>query len=123
MRVYLLPLTFTLALMSSAASATDDAVKHFKGVPSDTLEQAVVNFSEYNNKLEAVLAGDLDPQAMSDVHQLTYTLENALGKMRDDLKDLADTLEEIHLASERMDTEAVQSHGQLYLEQSRKLVK
>jgi len=123
MRVYLLPLTFTLALMSSAAATADDAVKHFKGLQSETLEQAVNNFSEYNNQLEAILAGELNPQAMSDVHEITYTLENALEKIRDDLKELADTLEEVHLASERIDTEGVQKHGKAYLEQSRKLVK
>ncbi|MFC4257537.1 DUF6746 family protein [Marinobacter lacisalsi] len=112
-------LTATLAF-SGLALATD--VEHFEGKASDTLSEAVANFSEYNHKLEAVLAGELTPEAMNEVHQLTYTLEDAIAKMNQELDNLAETLEEVHLASESADGETVAEHGAAYIEKSRQLV-
>lgn len=118
----------TLALLTCAAltlpmSSFAEEVEHFEGKESTNLKEAVANFSEYNKKLEQVLAGDLTPEAMNEVHQLTYTLENALGKINQEFDGLAETLEEIHLASERADTEGVASKGKRYLETSRTVVK
>ncbi len=96
---------------------------HFKGKPSETLVEAVRNFSECNEKLEAVLNGKLDDNAMHTVHELTYTLENALEKINSELAALADTLEEVHQASERHDHDAVLRYGREYLEVSRQVVR
>lgn len=96
---------------------------HFKGQPANTLEQAVAHFSEYNNKLEKVLSGDLTPEAMNNVHQLTYTLENALQKLDDEIDKLEETLEKVHKASEHADPDTVRSAGEQYLTNSRKIVK
>ncbi|WP_248280678.1 eukaryotic translation initiation factor 3 subunit E, partial [Aromatoleum aromaticum] len=79
--------------------------------------------SEYNAKLEAILKGNVSDAAMADVHQLTYTLENALGKMNEELTELAETLEKLHQASEKLDRENVIQHGDEYLSVSRQLVK
>ncbi|PCM44158.1 DUF6746 family protein [Marinobacter sp. ANT_B65] len=108
-----------LVAVPAFASNTD----HFKGEPSHTLEQAVTNFSQYNKKLEKVLAGDLTPEAMNEVHQLTYTLENALQKLDDEIDELEETLEKVHKASERADTDTVRNAGKQYLTNSRKIVK
>lgn len=115
--------TLTCAAFAFGANAHASDVEHFKGKPSDTLEQAVSNFSEYNNKLEKVLAGDMTPEAMNEVHELTYTLENALGKISEELREVADVLEEVHVASEHADGNAVKKHGQKYLEVSREVIK
>lgn len=112
----------TCLLIASPAMADDD-VRHFKGEPANTLEQAVANFSEYNTRLDTVLGGELTPETMNDIHQLTYTLENALETMEDELDELADTLERVHKASETADTDTVRSAGKHYLETSRKIVK
>ncbi|MGF2687425.1 DUF6746 family protein [Marinobacter sp. DUT-3] len=117
----------TLALLTCAALTFPvvsfaDEVEHFEGKQSATLEAAVANFSEYNKKLETILKGELTPEAMNEVHQLTYTLENALGKINEEFDGLAVTLEEIHLASERADTEGVASNGEAYLETSRTVI-
>ena len=53
---------------------------------------------------------------MTKVHELTYTLENALAKINDELGKLAVTLEEVHLASEKYDADAVRDHGDAYME-------
>ncbi|MDZ7752782.1 MAG: DUF6746 family protein [Gammaproteobacteria bacterium] len=117
----ILILAGSLAL-AGAAPASDD-VEHYEGKPAETLEQAVANFSEYNAKLAAVLEQkELTPQDLATVHQLTYTLENALERINHDFSALAETLEAIHLASERADAEGVGSNGARYLDTARKVV-
>ena len=78
-------------LIAVPAFASDS--DHFKGHPANTLEQAIANFSEYNNKLD------------------------------DEIDALEDTLEKVHKASERADTNTVRSAGQQYLSNSREIVK
>lgn len=121
MRIYLLPLTLTAALMSPTMASADD-VSHYQARPSDTLDQALANFNEYNGRLEELLAGDLEPADLAQVHELTYTLEDALEKIREEASEVAEALEEVHLASERADTEAVRKHGNTYLGAAKKLV-
>lgn len=113
---------FAASLLIAMPALASDS-EHFKGEPANTFEQAVANFSEYNTKLEKMLAGDLTPEAMNDIHQLTYTLENALQKLDDEINALEDTLEKVHKASERADTDTVHSAGEQYLTNSRKIVK
>lgn len=106
-----------------ALPAIADDVIHFKGLPASTIEQAVANISEYNNRLETILAGELTPEAMVQVHKITYTLENALEKLDDSIDDIENTLEIVHKASERADTNTVKSAGEQYLSNSRKIIK
>ncbi|WP_372965873.1 DUF6746 family protein [Marinobacter sp.] len=111
------------ALLFTVPAVADDDYHHFKGEPSHTLEQAVANFSEYNNRLEHVLAGELTPEAMNEVHQLTYTLENALEKLDDELDDIAERLEKVHKASEHAAPNTVKQEGAAYLNKSRTIIK
>lgn len=97
---------------------------HSKGEPADTLQQAVTNLSEYNDKLEALLVKDeLTVMDMHEVHMLTYTLENALEKIQADLVEVAEVLEEVHVASETGQPQVVKEKGQVYLQTTRTLVK
>src|SRR5690606_34715424 len=112
-----------VALAATPVFADDKRPDHFKGEPSETLEQALENLSVYNKKLAAVMSGELTPQKMAEIHQLTYTLEVALQKLEDEVDDLQDVLEEVHKASEHMDFEKVTSNGKKYLETSGKIVK
>lgn len=121
MRIYLLPLTLTAALMSPTLALAEE-VSHYQAKSADTLEQALVNFTEYNGRLEQLLAGDLDGGDLAQVHELTYTLENALAKINAEAEDMAESLEEVHLASERADSEAVRKHGTAYLGAAKKLI-
>lgn len=112
-----------LATCLSTSTLADERPEHFEGKPAETLDQAVANFSEANGKLAAILEeDDLGQQDLHEVHRLTYTLENALEKIREDLDDLAEVLEEIHLASETIDTETVRTRGDEYLETARRVV-
>ena len=105
------------------AADSDQRASHYKGKPAATLPEAVQNFSEYNAKLEAILKGEVSDAQMAEVHQLTYTLENALGKINEELARLADTLEKVHVASEKLDREGVTRHGREYLSVSKQIVK
>lgn len=121
-----LSLLFTGAIFALSLSVTayaDERPDHFRGKTAETLAEAVANFSEYNEKLSAVLAqGSLEPKDMVKVHELTYTLENALEKIQSELVELAETLEEVHVASEEMEADAVTTHGQKYLEAAREII-
>lgn len=115
--------TLSLSLLSTPLLASDDKrPDHFEGKKSETLEQALDNLREYNQKLAAVMQGELTPQKMAEIHQLTYTLEEALQKLDDEVETLQDVLEEVHLGSERMDFDNVKSNGKKYLENSGKIV-
>ncbi|MGF1615157.1 MAG: DUF6746 family protein [Gammaproteobacteria bacterium] len=110
---------FSLSAWSSESQRPD----HYEGLPAETLEIAVRNFSEYNGKLEAIISkGTLTVEDMEAVHQLTYTLENALGKINEELSALAETLEDVHVASENQDQNRVKARGQEYLSVSRKVI-
>lgn len=114
-----------IALTFSAVSWADtERPDHFKGEPADTLQQAVTNLSEYNARFDELLAEDeLTPMDMHEVHQLTYTLENALQKIQAELTDAAEMLEEVHIASETGKPGVVAEKGQAYLQITRILVK
>jgi len=110
-------------LAFSFASASDERVDHFEGEAAETLKQAVSNFSEYNTRLAEIL--DKDELTLDDhghIHELTYTLENALGKISEELDELAETLESLHLASEHIDDETVRESGSEYLSTARKII-
>ncbi|MGF1639880.1 MAG: DUF6746 family protein [Rhodospirillales bacterium] len=105
------------------AGADDARANHYEGLPSATLDDAVKNFSEYNRKLEEILdKGELTSEDMDTVHQLSYTLENALQKIGEEASALAETLEEVHVASETGDAERVRVKGGEYLSVARKLI-
>jgi hypothetical protein len=106
----------------AAASGAGESVSHYKGKPAETLPQAVANFSEYNRKLKALLDGPVTDADMAEVHQLTYTLENALKKINEEMAGLADTLESVHKASEKLDRDATIEHGRAYLSVSGQVV-
>jgi hypothetical protein len=52
---------------------------------------------------------------MVKIHELTYTLENALGKLSEDLAKAAVDLEEVHLASEKLDT-GLSKNSQIFMQ-------
>lgn len=118
-------LTFALlvAALGLAGPVAADEVEHYEGKKPESLEEAVALFSEYNARLEKILASDsLTGEQMEKVHELSYTLENALNRINSDLFKLTKTLEEVHLASERRDAETVDEQGRAYLSTARKVV-
>lgn len=110
-------------LFASASAHADERVEHFEGEPAQTLTEALDNLSTYNARLATIVDQEsLSSQDLLEVHRLTYTLENALGKLREEMNDLAETLETVHLASERAQPDTVKTAGREYLETARKIV-
>ena len=110
--------TAVLALSSLIAShAIADAQ------PSRNLAEAVKNFSEYNSRLEQAMAQGLTPESLAQIHELTYTLKDALEKINEEMDGLTDTLEEIQIASEAQNAAEVKRYGNEYLETARKVIK
>jgi hypothetical protein len=59
---------------------------------------------------------------LAQIHELTYTLENALEKIDREMQTLTKTLEALHVASETADFGGTRSQGEAYLATARKLV-
>jgi septal ring factor EnvC (AmiA/AmiB activator) len=120
----LLSASLAFATPGAVFASDDDRPDHFEGEPSKTLEQAVRNFSEYNQKLAGMLQQqNLSAEDIYKIHNLTYTLENALHKIEDEVEELEEVLEEVHKASERADGDTVSTRGKVYLEKAQTLIK
>lgn len=119
-----LVLTLNATGVALAGPAEGEEEGHFTGLPAATLSEALANFAEYNQRLRAYIdRGEIAPQEYVEVHELTYTLENALAKINEELTALADTLEEVHVASEKADAEALLASGRAYLAVAEEIVK
>ncbi|MEY6433515.1 DUF6746 family protein [Thioalkalicoccus limnaeus] len=117
------PLLLAALIAAAPMIQADERIEHFEGLPSETLEQALQNLSEYNRRLAAALdQGELTAADLAKIHELTYTLENALERIHADVGALAETLEEVHLASEADDRDTVITKGRAYLSTARVLV-
>lgn len=113
-----------LGLAAATPSLASDRVEHYGAKSAATLEEAVANFTEYNDKLAAILELEgIEGTDLEAIHELTYTLENALERMREDMDGLAETLEALHLASEDHDEAVAREHGATYLATARTLVR
>jgi len=108
--------TITLTTMSLPARA-DDRPDHYRGEAADSLEQALANLAEYNARIADILAQEeVTLTDLARIHELTYTVENALERIDDEYDALEDQLEELHLATEAADIERAQQLGRTYLE-------
>lgn len=111
-----------MLVLNSNHALANERPNHFKGLPAETLEQAIHNFSKYNKKLQTLLNGELTLDQMGEIHVLSYTLENALKKIDDEVDELKDTLEEVHKGSEDIDFKTVKESGKKYLDKAQKII-
>lgn len=112
-----------VAFAVASPAMSSDVADHYAPQPSDTLEDAVANFSAYNALLAGVLdKPDLSGNDMEDIHQLTYTLEVALAKLIAESTDLAVQLEIVHQASEGDDAARLRQEAQAYLTIAEKIL-
>lgn len=112
---------FKLAILAlsflAAATVSASEVRHYKGEDVNTVEEALSVLKKYNGELETLLKADeLKPQDMAKIHQMTYSMENALKILEGSLNITQRNLEELHLSSETMETDKAKIYGQLYLE-------
>ena len=108
-----------IALGLALPATAEDDVDHYAAKPSETLEQAMDNFVTYNRRMEEVLAREpLTVQDMEEVHQLTYTIEEALAKINEELAALPVVLEEVHLSSEGDNPAKLRGVAEAYMEKA-----
>lgn len=113
-----------IILMTALANplSAEERPEHFEGKPAETLEAALDNLAEVNGQIGGLVAdGNIAPQEHARLHQLTYTAENALAKITEELESLKATLERIHKASEDFDTATVLDQTPAYLGKSQAL--
>mgnify|MGYP001119301404 CR=1 FL=1 len=116
MKTLKLALYASLVLSTTQAAMADERPDHFEGRVSDTLQQAMANLTEANREVAEILAQDeISMTDMARIHELTYTLENALERIDEDYDQLAEQLEALHLASEGADIERARELGEIYL--------
>jgi hypothetical protein len=122
-RLLLVPL-LCVSFSVNVLASDNDRPEHFKGLMPKDIKEAVEHFSEYNAKLGNIIAQKhLSPEDLHTVHELTYTIENALGMLSNELGLLAETLEAVHIASEHADPKTVQEQGQRYIDGAKKIIK
>ena len=89
--------------------ADTSRVDHYEGQAAQPLDEALDHLAEYNERLAATIDNDeLTPSELNEIHQLIYTLENALERVR---VEVAATLEEVPIASEQAQALRVQEKG------------
>ncbi|EHR42383.1 DUF6746 family protein [Alishewanella jeotgali] len=113
----------TLVATLSLTAQASERPAHFKGAEISSAQQALSVLQEQNSKLAALLAGELNPTSMTEIHQLTYTLENALAKLPAASDEIKEVLEEVHQGSETMDYQRVKDNGAYYLQLAKALLK
>ena len=97
---FVFPLVAWILFFSQANA--DDRPGHFRGEPSATLDEAFANLEKYNARLRDIIdKGEVQGDDFNQIHLLTYTLENALERIETELEMLEESLEEIHIGSER----------------------
>ena len=115
-------LSLVLSGLCGVVWADDDRVEHFEGKSAQTIEQALENLQVANRQLEVLLASEpINAGVSYEIHQLTYTLENALERLEDELEQAQETLERVHLASEANQGDVLAKEGPRYLDLSQRL--
>lgn len=118
-------IAFSLALISQLPMAqADEKYSHFPALVSEDMQTALCNIKTYNQTMTALTSqANLTAQDMVKIHELTYTLENAVAYLKGSLEQVAVDLEEVHKASERLDQKTIQASGRKYLTTTSALLK
>ncbi len=114
---------FICLITAPGLALADDRPEHYSGETSETLEEALQNLRDYSDELASIVQkDDFDSGRLHSVHEITYTLENALQRLDKELEQLAETLESVHLASERGETDTVAQDSAIFIRKTRLLL-
>lgn len=117
-------LLFALFGMFATTAYSDEDYDHFASLEAPNTSVAVCNLNSFNKKLQAIVEkSELSAEDMVKVHELTYTLENAVQRLQQDLVDIAVDLEKTHKASEALKQDEVKMAGSAYLDELNLLLK
>ncbi|MDP5187519.1 DUF6746 family protein [Alishewanella sp. SMS8] len=121
MKILVISSFIALCYFPATLVQASDRPAHFSGKAVSDVQQASKVFLEKNTELANLLAGELNPTSVTAIHQLTYTLENALALIPNTNDQIKAALEEVHLGSEYMDYERVKRNGATYLQLAKSL--
>ena len=99
-----------MVLFTPAVYAEEAHIDHYEGKEFKNADAAMDALIETSEKM-AILAADenLDVAKMEQIHETSYTTEDAVALLEKekkiDTKELAEKLEEVHLASEDHEAE------------------
>lgn len=107
---------------SLSANAYSEDAKHFEGKKFDNITDAVAVLKDYNQRFEDKMNGELDALALHEIHELSYTMEDAVAFITSTLYTVAEELEAVHQATEHASPGTVRTSGAKYLELSRAII-
>ncbi|MEH6566279.1 MAG: DUF6746 family protein [Halopseudomonas sp.] len=111
MKVHLLPVSLTVAMMSPAMVIANPA----STASGHSLHAAVMQLSAHNQFLQQLLNAPLDSATFSLMDELSYQLESDLLLLGTPSAPVAAPLESLHQAVEHQDGNAVLLHATAYL--------
>lgn len=116
--------TLMFATLFAFPCVSSERADHFQATPSPTLAAALDNIATYNPQLQKLLEKrSLTAADLNSIHELTYTLEQALARIGEEQRLAAEQLEEVHLASERGDVATVKRSGDAYVKATTPLIR
>ena len=122
MRIFVILAAICLSVGAGSVLA-EKRPEHYEGKSAASLEEALANLGEANRAIAGLLQdGAAEPAELAELHRITYTAENALEKVSEELIRLQALLETLHLSSEAFDEPAVLRAGPRYLENSKALL-
>jgi len=115
MKIVLLLLSFCVLNISFMSSVRADDVDHYEGKVFEKRDEAMKALIETTQKMAAAVASeDFDIAQMEEIHEISYTTEDAIAfldkKNSADLSTLAAALEEVHNHSERHKADMTKRH-------------
>ncbi|WP_395342300.1 DUF6746 family protein [Ningiella sp. W23] len=112
----LIAISSIAAIFFASPALADDTNQHFVPIDSPDLTAAICNAQAHNKKLAPLVAKESHTvEDLLEIHEITYTLENALMRIEKDLEKMKNDLEEIHLGSESMKADRISKFGAEYL--------
>jgi len=108
--------TASFLLLTAWSVNAEEKYSHFPSLEAPTTSVALCNLAAYNEKLQEIVNKEtLTPEDMVKVHEITYTLENAVIKLKEELDTIAVDLEKVHKGSEHLDQKKIKNSGKKYL--------
>ncbi|TQV73122.1 hypothetical protein FLL45_16850 [Aliikangiella marina] len=100
-----------------------EQVRHFAGKEVADYSQALAVLKSHNHQLKLLLSQKrLTKADLEQIHQMTYTMENAYQKMQQELTSTAEALEALHLASEGESSEKARELAKNYVVKSEQVL-
>lgn len=110
-------ITLSIVMITqSQLSLAKEKYQHFASLNSNDIPTALCNIQTYNETLTSITSkANLTAEDMVKIHELTYTLENAVNFLTVTLNNVAVNLEDVHQASEQLDQNTIKQSAEQYL--------